>query len=123
MAFCGSHGTIIGYIQEIDRAGAGTLVPRHRLSTRLWHWVNAVTIFVMLMSGLMLFNAHPHLYWGKYGANADPAWLSIGSAGTRGFVDIGTARITTTGVLGLWTDPDGRVQRRSSTTSCRSSPT
>jgi len=50
---------------------------RHRLPTRLWHWVNALTVFVMLMSGLMIFNAHPHLYWGKYGANFDTSWLSF----------------------------------------------
>ena len=48
---------------------------RHRLPTRLWHWVNALTVFVMLMSGLMIFNAHPRLYWGKYGANFDHPWL------------------------------------------------
>lgn len=50
---------------------------RHRLPTRLWHWVNAATVFVMLMSGLMIFNAHPHLYWGKFGANFDHPWLSF----------------------------------------------
>ena len=50
---------------------------RHRLSTRLWHWVNAVTIIVMLMSGLMILNAHPHLYWGQFGASHDVPWLSL----------------------------------------------
>ena len=50
---------------------------RHRLSTRLWHWVNALTVLVMLMSGLMIFNAHPHLYWGRFGANFDHSWLSF----------------------------------------------
>lgn len=50
---------------------------RHRLPTRLWHWVNALTVFIMLMSGLMIFNAHPHLYWGQYGANFDHPWLSF----------------------------------------------
>ena len=35
----------------------------------------------MLMSGLMIFNAHPRLYWGHYGANYDYAWLEIGSRG------------------------------------------
>lgn len=50
---------------------------RHRLPTRIWHWVNALTVFVMLMSGLMIFNAHPHLYWGQYGANFDHSWLSF----------------------------------------------
>jgi hypothetical protein len=51
------------------------IVFRHRISTRLWHWTNAVVFFVMLMSGLMIFNAHPRLYSGQYGANPDPAWL------------------------------------------------
>ena len=50
---------------------------RHRLPTRVWHWVNALAVFVMLMSGLMIFNAHPHLYWGKFGANFDHSWLSF----------------------------------------------
>jgi thiosulfate reductase cytochrome b subunit len=50
---------------------------RHRLPTRLWHWLNALTVFVMLMSGLRIFNAHPHLYWGQYGANFDHPWLSF----------------------------------------------
>jgi Ni/Fe-hydrogenase b-type cytochrome subunit len=50
---------------------------RHRLPTRVWHWINALTVFVMLMSGLMIFNAHPHLYWGQFGANFDHPWLSF----------------------------------------------
>ncbi len=54
----------------------GELIKRHRLSTRLWHWVNALAIFTMLMSGLMISNAHPHLYWGEYGANLDHAWFN-----------------------------------------------
>ena len=54
----------------------GELVYRHRLPTRLWHWTNAVAIIVLLMSGLMISNAHPHLYWGEYGANFDQPWWS-----------------------------------------------
>ena len=30
----------------------GQMVRRHRLSTRIWHWLNAFTILIMLMSGL-----------------------------------------------------------------------
>ncbi len=85
-------------------------VYRHRLVTRLWHWYNVVVVFVMIMSGLMIFNAHPRLYWGKYGANADHAWLQIGSMGTRGIVQIGSVQVPTTGVLGRWTDAHGQVQ-------------
>lgn len=49
---------------------------RHRLPTRIWHWTNAVAVFVMIGSGLTISNAHPHLYWGVYGANFDVAWFS-----------------------------------------------
>lgn len=48
---------------------------RHRIMTRLWHWVNVLAVFVLIGSGLMISNAHPHLYWGQFGANFDPAWL------------------------------------------------
>lgn len=90
----------------------GDLVKRHRLSTRIWHWTNAFTIFVMLMSGLMIFNAHPRLYWGEYGANYDKAWLQIGAIRDRGVLILGKTKITTTGVLGLWKDPQGIEKRR-----------
>ena len=90
----------------------GDLVKRHRLATRLWHWTNVVAVFVMFMSGLMIFNAHPRLYWGHYGANADHAWLEIGSQGARGYFKAGPVEITTTGLLGVWTDDAGAVQRR-----------
>ncbi|WP_375390853.1 cytochrome b/b6 domain-containing protein [uncultured Sphingomonas sp.] len=51
-------------------------VYRHRLATRLWHWTNMVAVFVMIGSGLMISNAHPHLYWGVYGANFDRPWFN-----------------------------------------------
>lgn len=91
---------------------SGDVVRRHRLSTRLWHWINALTIFIMLMSGLMIFNAHPRLYWGEYGANSDRAWLAIGAVGNRGLVQLGRKKFETTGVLGLWKDADGVERRR-----------
>src|SRR3954452_23024832 len=93
-------------------AGAATLVKRHRLPTRIWHWINALTVFVMLMSGLMIFNAHPRLYWGQYGANFDHAWLEIGSTQDSGFLRVGSLSLATTGVLGYRTQPDGTINRR-----------
>ena len=63
----------------------------------------------MLMSGLMIFNAHPRLYWGQYGANFDPAWLEIGGDDGRGYLRIGELSVDTTGVLGTQT-VDGRAQ-------------
>jgi Ni/Fe-hydrogenase b-type cytochrome subunit len=61
---------------------------RHRLPTRLWHWVNALTVFIMLMSGLMIFNAHPRLYWGQYGANFDHPWLRFAGRPIPGWATI-----------------------------------
>jgi thiosulfate reductase cytochrome b subunit len=67
----------------------------------------------MLMSGLMIFNAHPQLYWGEYGANNDPAWLAIGPTPTGGQVVLfETLKIPTGGVLGRWRDQNGVEQTR-----------
>lgn len=79
----------------------GELIYRQRRPTRIWHWLNALTVFVMLMSGLMIFNAHPELYWGKYGAEPTRPWLEIGSNRDAGFLRIGPVQLPTTGVLGV----------------------
>ncbi|AKM10216.1 cytochrome b/b6 domain-containing protein [Croceicoccus naphthovorans] len=88
------------------------VVKRHRLSTRAWHWLNVVAVFTLLMSGLTIFNAHPRLYWGQYGANPDAPWLHIGATrGGEGFLRVGGIEIETTGVLGVW-EKDGQTRSR-----------
>jgi thiosulfate reductase cytochrome b subunit len=88
---------------EAETLRGGDVVHRHRLATRLWHWTNAFSVFVMLMSGLMIFNAHPHLYWGQYGANHDHSWLDI----LPGHLRIGPFMIPTPGLLGV--NAGGRI--------------
>lgn len=90
----------------------GSLVKRHRLSTRLWHWTNAVALLILFMSGLMIFNAYPRLHWGDAGSIHDRAWLEIGGDDTRGYLKIGDSEITTTGVLGHWRNRDGEIRNR-----------
>jgi thiosulfate reductase cytochrome b subunit len=90
---------------EREGGVARPVVYRHRLPTRIWHWLNAAVILVMLMSGLMIFNAHPRLYWGQYGANPDPSWLQIGNSGEQGFVRMGNHTFRSTGFLGVWGGP------------------
>jgi thiosulfate reductase cytochrome b subunit len=53
------------------------LVLRHPWQVRLWHWLNAVLLYILFTSGLGIFNAHPRLYWGHYGANFDQPWLKL----------------------------------------------
>jgi thiosulfate reductase cytochrome b subunit len=77
---------------------------RHRLPVRVMHWINAVCFFLMLMSGLGIFNAHPNLYWGRESDFAAPL-LSItaepGAKGEpRGVTMIDEHRFDTDGVLG-----------------------
>lgn len=90
-----------GMITAMERS---PLVLRIRWPVRLWHWINALTVFIMLMSGMMIFNAHPRLYWGKFGANFDKAWLEIGNHGARGFLALGGHEWPTTGVIGYAQD-------------------
>lgn len=88
---------------------------RHKAPVRLTHWINALCILFLLGSGLNIFNAHPRLYWGKYGADADHAFFSIdaisGENGARGRTKIGPWQIDTTGVLG-WSNVNGEYQAR-----------
>lgn len=50
---------------------------RHALSTRLWHWINALSVIVLFMSGLNISNAHRYLYWGQAGFAPADAWLEV----------------------------------------------
>lgn len=50
---------------------------RHTLATRLWHWLNALCLLVLLMSGLNISNAHPWLYWGDAGFQPARAWAAV----------------------------------------------
>ncbi len=80
------------------------LVPRHSALVRITHWINVFCFSLLLMTGAQIFNAHPRLYWGEYGADNDHAWLSVDSlqAGSsfRGVVHLGSLTIESTGLLG-----------------------
>ena len=93
------------------------LVDRHTRVTRLTHWINFLCVAVLLMSGLQIFNAHPALYWGQAGADADRPAFEIGADDSGdgppvGFVRIGSSTFTTTGILGVSRNASGEVVRR-----------
>lgn len=97
---------------DTQSLAAPRMIHRHGAVTRVWHWVNAATFFVMLMSGLAILNAHPRLYWGQYGANHDPAWLEIGAAEDIGYMRIGATTLDTSGLLGTSATKEGVEVRR-----------
>ena len=59
--------------------GGRVAVWRHPLWVRWTHWVNVAAVVVLVMSGLNILMAHPHLYWGVRSTFADP-WLSFRAA-------------------------------------------
>jgi thiosulfate reductase cytochrome b subunit len=93
------------------------LVDRHTRVTRLTHWINLLCVGVLLMSGLQIFNAHPALYWGQSGADADRPLFEIGADDSgggppAGFARIGSSTFTTTGILGVSRNASGEVVQR-----------
>ena len=79
------------------------LVYRHNRVTRFTHWLDALALLILFMSGLQIFNAHPHLYWGNT-SEPDNAFFSIGATHEdgeiRGYVQLYGRQIDTTGYLG-----------------------
>jgi thiosulfate reductase cytochrome b subunit len=80
------------------------LVPRHSVLVRVTHWINVFCFSLLLMTGAQIFNAHPRLYWGQYGADNDHAWLSVdslqGGGSLHGVLRLGPLAIESTGLLG-----------------------
>lgn len=94
----------------------GYRIFRHPILVRLTHWINAICLFVLLMSGLQIFNAHPALYWGQKSDFQHPL-LSMGAERNSENTLIGTTNVLgykfiTTGILGVSTGTDGRPTER-----------
>ncbi|MBP1843960.1 thiosulfate reductase cytochrome b subunit [Rhizobium petrolearium] len=102
-------------INDNVRSPRTIFIRRHSLVTRLTHWLNALCLSFLLLSGLQIFNAHPELYWGHFGADGDPAIVTIGSDvrgdDARGFVRIAGVEFSTTGILGV-SEVDGELTPR-----------
>jgi thiosulfate reductase cytochrome b subunit len=83
---------------------------RHTFLVRLTHWIKALTIFLMIGSGLNIFNAHPRLFWGETGSELEHPFIEIKAIptphGIRGVAAIGSLHVDTTGFLG-WSKVDG----------------
>jgi thiosulfate reductase cytochrome b subunit len=96
-------------------ASTRTLIRRHSLTVRLSHWLNVLCMTVLLISGLQIFNAHPSLYWGQYGADNDPSIIAMEAVEdgdtAKGVTRIGSLSFDTTGVLGV-SNVDGEPTAR-----------
>ena len=84
----------------------GPLIYRQSIWTRMTHWVWAICLFFLLLTGLQIFNAHPALYIGnESGFEYENAILEIGAINTpegpRGRTILFGNSFDTTGMLGM----------------------
>ncbi len=88
---------------------AGDLVYRQSGWTRITHWLWAISLFFLLLTGLQIFNAHPTLYIGdQSGFSFDNAVFSMSGENTpqgpAGYTTILGYRFDTTGLFGVSED-------------------
>ncbi len=84
----------------------GPLIYRQTRWTRATHWIWAISLFFLMMTGLQIFNAHPKLYFGhQSGFEYENAFLDIGAKQSGndvvGYTKIFGKEFDTTGYLGV----------------------
>jgi thiosulfate reductase cytochrome b subunit len=91
------------------------VIVRHSPLVRICHWINALCFFVLLMSGLQIFNANPALTWG-HTTSFDRPFLSLSATEndngepTAGVTTIFGHAFNTTGLLGASYGDDGQLE-------------
>lgn len=83
---------------------------RHPIAVRLAHWVGALALVILAMSGMQIFNAHPSLYASDASDFQRPVLSISGSLDAdppQGWVQVGMRRFYTTHVLGYGPDGEG----------------
>jgi thiosulfate reductase cytochrome b subunit len=111
-----ARGRRIGRALGLTPASGHTFFYRHRLWVRIAHWLNALCLAFLLMSGLGIFNAHPALYWGNGSDFQHPIFSLTATQDESGVVTKGWTWIDdhpfdTTGVLGA-SPEDGQLAAR-----------
>ena len=82
---------------------------------RITHWVNALVLLVLLMSGLQIFNAHPALYIGAKSNFDDPILAMqpmMHDDKVHGVTTLFGWQFDTTGVFGLAGDAESGYDDR-----------
>src|ERR1700756_4321264 len=95
--------------------GAREVIYRHSGTVRITHWMNALVLLVLLMSGLQIFNAHPALYLGAQSDFADPILAMDAKQNgdtVKGVTTVFGHSFDTDGVFGAATDAEGNVDER-----------
>ena len=57
--------------------GGGLRTAGHAPWVRLCHWIVALSVLTLAVSGVVILMAHPRLYWGNVGNDLTPSWLEL----------------------------------------------
>ena len=104
-------------LRSNERRPARTLIFRHSIWVRVTHWIWVVSLAILFMSGLQIFNAHPSLNFGNT-TTFDPTAtgpnrlvLNIDNNDATGITQVLGRTFDTTGLLGVSQTADGLAAR------------
>jgi thiosulfate reductase cytochrome b subunit len=110
-----AHANFVSYRSAMAPGGAlRRVVLRHSLVARLTHWMNALAMSLLFVSGLQIFKAFPALYLGDTGYETSGAVFEMGAdtltdGASAGWIRIGSHRWITTGFIsGFLMPPSSR---------------
>jgi thiosulfate reductase cytochrome b subunit len=96
--------------------GGRLLVYRHPAVVRITHWLNLLSLVVLLLSGLQILCSHPAFYWGETARFAAPFAAIVSEIGPqgepRGLLTAPGVRLDTTGLLGASRNAEGLMTSR-----------
>jgi thiosulfate reductase cytochrome b subunit len=101
---------------EVPDAPPFRWIYRHPLPVRLAHWINVLSLPILIMSGFQIFSAHPALYLGERSDRNRPILSIKGTltddGATKGITTLLGHSFDTTGLLGASKDTAGRIRPR-----------
>lgn len=62
---------------------------RHTALVRITHWLTALCVLALLVSGVELIISHPRFYWGEDGNSLSPALFQLPIPASRAYVKTG----------------------------------
>ncbi len=75
----------------VDAAPAATVAPRHSALVRITHWITALCLLALLLSGIEIVISHPRFYWGETGNPMTPSLFDLPIPASRPWVNTGYA--------------------------------
>src|SRR5215831_3604142 len=74
----------------LENAVAATAhAPRHSALVRITHWLSALCVFALLLSGFEIVISHPRFYWGETGNPMTPSLFDLPIPASRPWVQTG----------------------------------